>query len=206
MVSKYLLSQQFTDVITLNNPDNIYEILGKNKIDVALLDMNYTTGKTTCQEGFDLLKYFSDELPDTRVIMMTAYSDLDVAIKAIKEGADNANCIRCFFDIVDSMDGLSDKYMDKYHLIPGFKAGMHCGKVITGVVGTYKKEIVYTGDVLNTTSRIEGQCNHYKVNLLFSKDLKDKIQHVNQCGFVKIGEINLRGKKSHIALYTCERI
>jgi len=320
LVAKYILSQQFTDVYTLKNPDDIVEFLGKDKIDVALLDMNYTIGKTTGQEGFDLLKYFTDQAPDTRVIMMTAYSDLDIAIKAIKEGADdfivkpwdntkflkivttsfnkgpnsqslnnkrpgspsinmpkfkdalevdrifmfldiisatsiaeklghikyfellndffddlaepieihkgeiyqyvgdevvvswplkegidNANCIQCFFNIMDTLNGLTEKYMDKYKLIPGFKAGMHCGKVTTGVVGTYKKEIVYTGDVLNTTSRIEGQCNLYKVNLLFSKDLKDKIKPFDGNEFVEMGEINLRGKKSHIALYTCVR-
>jgi CheY-like chemotaxis protein len=59
----------------------------QNSFDVALLDMNYTAGATTGQEGFDLLNYLITNSSKTRVVMMTAYGDIDLAIKAIKEGA-----------------------------------------------------------------------------------------------------------------------
>ena len=47
--------------------------------------MNYTTGATSGKEGLDLLKKIKTDSPSTRVIMMTAYGDIDLAIKAIKE-------------------------------------------------------------------------------------------------------------------------
>ncbi len=82
---------------------------------------------------------------------------------------------------------------------------MHFGKVSTGTIGTIKKEIIYTGDVLNTTSRIEGQCNQHNVNLLLSKDLMKRIPNENNFDFVEIGEISLRGKASYVTLFTSQR-
>ena len=106
---------------------------------------------------------------------------------------------------MDTIDDLSYKYLEKYEMVPTFKAGMHYGKVSTGTIGTIKKEIIYTGDVLNTTSRIEGLCNQHNVNLLLSKDLMHKLPNENQFEFVEIGEISLRGKASYVTLYTSQR-
>jgi ActR/RegA family two-component response regulator len=213
ILTRYLLNQHYTDVITLNDPGQLNEVLKENHIDVAHLNMNYTTGASNGQEGFDLLRYFTKNAPATRVIMMTAYSDVDIAIKAIKEGADdfivkpweNTKFLSTISGACHKSPGgkiLNSKHLD----IPEYKAGIHCGRVITGVVGTYKKEVVYTGDVLNTTSRIEGQCNSYGVNLLISKDLCDLLDEADHLDFNKIGEINLRGKALPVALYTCTRI
>lgn len=123
----------------------------------------------------------------------------------LTEGIRDHNVLNCFFDIVDTIEGLSDNYHERYGLIPRFKAGMHYGKVSTGTIGTLKKEIIYTGDVLNTTSRIEGQCNQYKVNNLLSKDLIEALPEGNYFEFDKIGEISLRGKASYVTLYTSRR-
>ena len=124
---------------------------------------------------------------------------------ALEEGISEANCLHCFFDILDTIDELSFKYLEKYEMVPTFKAGMHFGKVSTGTIGTIKKEIIYTGDVLNTTSRIEGQCNPHNVNLLLSKDLMNKLPNEDQFKFVEIGEISLRGKASFVTLFTGQR-
>ena len=82
---------------------------------------------------------------------------------------------------------------------------MHYGKVSTGTVGTLKKEIIYTGDVLNTASRIEGLCNKHNVDLLLSKDLIDLLPLHTDFQPKQIGEINLRGKSTDIMLFTVER-
>jgi DNA-binding NtrC family response regulator len=87
LAAKFLLKRHFAKVVTTSTPDNISEILDNHNIDVALLDMNYTAGATTGKEGFDLLNYLTINTPKTRVVMMTAYGDIDLAIKAIKEGA-----------------------------------------------------------------------------------------------------------------------
>jgi class 3 adenylate cyclase len=319
LAAKFLLKKHFSTIITAGGPDTIDALLSSTKFDIALLDMNYTTGATSGKEGLDLLKKIKRDSPATRVIMMTAYGDIDLAIKAIKEGASdfivkpwdnvklvstvlaafkkgfstsqpqsqitndaqqgdiskpfseverifmfldirssttiaeelghvqyfellndffndiaepisknkgqiyqyvgdevvvswgvedgisNANCIQCFFDIVDIMSRHSHKYESKYGIRPSFKAGMHFGKVSTGTVGTLKKEIIYTGDVLNTASRIEGLCNKHDVDLLLTKSLIDKLPLDHTFSPKRIGEISLRGKSTEIMLFTVER-
>jgi adenylate cyclase len=124
---------------------------------------------------------------------------------SLEDGLQEGNCLQCFFDIVDIMGGLNHKYVSRYGIHPSFKAGMHYGKVSTGTVGTLKKEIIYTGDVLNTASRIEGLCNKHDVDLLLSKSLIDKIPLNHKYEAKRIGEISLRGKSTEIMLFTVER-
>jgi len=123
----------------------------------------------------------------------------------LDDGLTNSNCLQCFFDIVDIMGTLAGKYTNKYSVNPSFKAGMHFGKVSTGTVGTLKKEIIYTGDVLNTASRIEGLCNKHNVDLLLTKQLVDRLPLNNDYLPKRIGEISLRGKSTEIMLFTVER-
>ncbi len=94
----------------------------------------------------------------------------------------------------------ADKYYEKFGLLPQFKAGFHCGKVTTGEIGVIKKEIVFTGDVLNTAARIQGLCNHYHVDILVSGDLVKKLEPLFQ---VKtMGQNELRGRDEKIELFT----
>jgi len=89
----------------------------------------------------------------------------------MKDGLNNANAIRCFFDIKDTIQEKKEKYFNKYGIAPDFKAALHCGKVVKGEIGFFKSEIVYHGDVLNTTSRILGACNKMNNDLLISEKL-----------------------------------
>lgn len=320
LAAKFILKKHFKKIITVNDPKNLSDIIAHEKIDIALLDMNYSAGATSGKEGFDVLQQIKQKSPSTRVIMMTAYGDIDLAIKAIKEGAfdfmvkpwdnaklvstvlsaykkgftikespepahdlrksdsryghgffevtrifmfldiksstsiaeglghiryfellndffsdiadpimknqgqiyqyvgdevviswslesgvENNHCVNCFFDICDTIQSQQENYYGKYNLLPEFKAGLHYGKVSTGTVGTLKKEIIYTGDVLNTASRIENLCNQYGVSLLLSENLLSCLQIKNQFSSQKIGEINLRGRNANITLYTLEK-
>ena len=72
--------------------------------------------------------------------------------------------------------------------------GLHCGRVTTGEIGVIKKDIVYSGDVLNTTSRIQSLCNELGVKILLSKKLLDLLHlppHSLQPK--KMGDIDLKG-------------
>jgi adenylate cyclase len=91
----------------------------------------------------------------------------------------------------------SDFFQSKYGLIPEFKAGMHTGQVTTGEIGTLKKEIVYSGDVLNVSARIQGLCNEYNADMLLSYHLFKKLKLEN-VDFEKIGNLPLKGKKRMI--------
>lgn len=82
-----LLSGTFKKVISLSNPNRILSELECGDVDVVLLDMNFSAGINTGNEGIfwlgEIRKYFK-ELP---VVLFTAYADIELAVKAVKEGA-----------------------------------------------------------------------------------------------------------------------
>lgn len=317
LAAKFILKKHFNNITTVHNPEHIQNLLQTEKFDVILLDMNFSAGETSGREGFETLSLIHSISPASRVIMMTAYGDIDIAIKALKEGAfdfvvkpwdnaklistviaafkkgisenasyeisknhqtnlgpgfsevirifmfldlrssttiaeymghiryfellndffkditdpiannkgeiyqyvgdevvvtwdleegtSNAHCLNCFFEIENLINSLSEKYTNKYDMLPSFKAGLHFGKVSMGTVGTLKKEIVYTGDVLNTTSRLEGLCNQYDVNIIISNDLLQQLSDKNSYKFLPLGEIGLRGKRRNMIIYTVDK-
>lgn len=84
---RIFLKRHFDFIQTEQNPENILSHLQKNDFNAILLDMNFSKGKRDCEEGlFWLRKILSDD-SDAIVIMISAYGDIDMAIKAIKEGA-----------------------------------------------------------------------------------------------------------------------
>ncbi|MFC2084182.1 adenylate/guanylate cyclase domain-containing protein [Bacteroidota bacterium] len=157
----------------------------------------------------NLLNEFYDDINDSIIYSkgeIYQYIGDEISVSwTMKNGTENENCLRCFFNIVDEIDRKSGKYLEKFGLVPEFKAGMHCGNVTIGEVGVIKKEIVFTGDVLNTTARIEQLCNTYNVNLLVTKELIDLLRLDGNYVKDTIGEIALRGRKTKVMLYNIER-
>lgn len=82
-----LLLTEFDDVFTLSNPNTLISTIKQNQIDVVLLDMNFKTGINTGNEGLFWLKEIQKLDPSISVILITAYGDVELAVKAVKEGA-----------------------------------------------------------------------------------------------------------------------
>lgn len=121
----------------------------------------------------------------------------------LKRGKVTAECLRCYFEIQEVMRRKRPEYLAKYLVEPEFKAGLHYGHVLAGEIGVIKRDITYTGDVLNTASRIQNKCNELGVNLLMSKQLLDKLSLApHQYHPKRVGEIDLRGKSEKVILYT----
>jgi len=113
----------------------------------------------------------------------------------------NSACIQCFFKMKEIIEDKKEMYKSKYGVEVQFKAGIHAGKVIVTEVGKIKKEIVYHGDVLNTTSRIEGKCNELNQQLLISEDMLSHIPPENDFIIEEEGQIELKGKSQKLRLY-----
>jgi adenylate cyclase len=120
----------------------------------------------------------------------------------LKNGLQNNNCIQCFFAMKASINKQKRKYTEKFGLLPEFKAGFHLGKVTTGEIGVIKKDIIFTGDTLNTTARIQGLCNIYNVDILISGDLIKKLDFHTQFQIKTLGENELKGRDEKIELFT----
>ncbi len=83
---KLMITPHFKYVRTESNPDKIHEHL-KEDFNIVLLDMNFRAGVSTGNEGLFWLHKIQEINPSTSVVFITAYGDLDLAVKSIKEGA-----------------------------------------------------------------------------------------------------------------------
>jgi DNA-binding NtrC family response regulator len=82
-----LLSSLFQTVTTLSNPNLIPAELRKKDYNLVILDMNFQAGINTGNEGLYWLGKIKEICPDLSVVMITAYGDIDLAVKALKAGA-----------------------------------------------------------------------------------------------------------------------
>ncbi|MGB5498917.1 MAG: adenylate/guanylate cyclase domain-containing protein, partial [Maribacter sp.] len=85
---------------------------------------------------------------------------------------------------------------------PEFKAGFHCGKVTTGEIGILKKDIFFTGDVLNTTARIQARCNESGTDNLISQELLSQLNIDDAYELTAMGECALKGRREKINLFS----
>ena len=82
-----LLKSEYQQVDIISNPEQISQMFAKSTYDLVLLDMNFKTGINTGNEGLFWLKKILEIDVDAVVILITAYGDIELAVKAIKQGA-----------------------------------------------------------------------------------------------------------------------
>jgi DNA-binding NtrC family response regulator len=85
--ARVFLKREFTRIITENNPDLIPEHIKKDRIDIVLLDMNYSPGKSDGSEGMRWIRKISAIDSGIMIIPVTAYGETDLAVIAMKAGA-----------------------------------------------------------------------------------------------------------------------
>ena len=84
---KLLCEGVFEEIVTLPSPNSLITTLHKESPDVVLLDMNFHAGINTGNEGLYWLKEVLAKFPETKVVLFTAYADIELAVRAMKEGA-----------------------------------------------------------------------------------------------------------------------
>src|ERR1700680_2658610 len=84
---RLLLKTEAAEVVTEKNPENIRTLLVKQPFDIILLDMNFNSSINTGNEGLFWLKKIREFGSEAAVIMITAYGDIDLAVRSLKEGA-----------------------------------------------------------------------------------------------------------------------
>lgn len=84
---QYLLGEYFERVITIDSPVTIPTLLNREAVDIVLLDMNFSSGINSGNEGLYWLREIKRLRPQTEVVLFTAYADINLAVTGIKEGA-----------------------------------------------------------------------------------------------------------------------
>ena len=149
ILGKYHTPKEETRIfmfLDLKSSTTIAEALGNVKYYELINDFFYDVTDAIIETKGEIYQYVGDEI----VISWT-----------MSNGIEDSNCLNCFFNIQDTVKKKSEKYISKYGLVPSFKAGLHYGEVTVGEIGVMKREIIFSGDVLNTTSRIQELCNKY---------------------------------------------
>jgi len=85
--ARLLLKSEVKSITTDANPENIRKLLAENKFDILILDMNFNSSVNTGNEGLYWLKQVKSWNDKIAVVMVTAYGDVDLAVKSLKEGA-----------------------------------------------------------------------------------------------------------------------
>ena len=108
---KICLAAEFEHVVTLTSPDTLVATLANEQnVDVVLLDMNFSLGVNTGQDGLFWLRTIKKLHPNTPVVLITAYADVQLAVNGLKYGAadfvtkpwDNDKLIGVLRDAIDS--------------------------------------------------------------------------------------------------------
>ena len=171
--------------LDLNSSTTIAEKLGDKKYHAFLKDIFTDITNPILDNKGEIYQYVGDE-----VVIAWKY----------EEGIQDSKCVQCFFDIKFHLKELYDKYMLQYGLTPSFKAGIHCGRVVAGEVGIIKRDITYSGDVLNTTSRIQNMCKEFNEEVIVSGDLAASLRPPGSFAAQPLGSIKLKGKQKETLL------
>ena len=122
---KICLGKVFDRIITLSSPQSILPTLGQESVDVILLDMNFSLGVNSGQDGLIWLSAIRKKHPDIPVVLVTAYADVRLAVRGLKNGAvdfvtkpwDNDDLIRVLKDAVDNTKAVTPLHeVEKEHI------------------------------------------------------------------------------------------
>ncbi len=171
--------------LDLKSSTTIAEKLGNDTYYSFLNDAIYEMSESIIQTKAEIYQYVGDEI---------------VFTWPLDKGITNNNCLKLYENIVQHLDSKKSIFLKKYGYQPQFKAAMHAGIVLAAEIGHIKKDIVYSGDVLNVTARMENLCNQYDADLIVSKSLFNLLDKKHDILYEDLGAITLKGKDEKLEL------
>jgi adenylate cyclase len=136
----------------------------------------------------------------TRAQIYQYVGDQVVLTWPMATGLLDGNCVRVFFEIDTVVQRHEQHYRSRYGFVPEYKAGVHGGEVVRAEIGDLKRDLIYNGDVLNTTARIQAECNRLGARLLMSSALFERILLPPRIVAESLGDITLKGKRDPVGL------
>jgi len=173
--------------LDLNDSTAIAAELGPVRFNDFKNDFFYDIAEPVLETRGQIYQYVGDEA----VITWTSE-------KGLRQG----NCLRCVFLVAERIHEQKDRYLARYGIVPEFKAGLHGGPVVTAEIGDIKKDIVHSGDTVNTAARVEAQCRPLERRVLVSEALLSRCQVPAELEIEDMGKRELRGKAEAVRLYS----
>ena len=152
-----------------------------------------------------LVKSFIDDLTQPIVAargeIHRYIGDELIATWKLDEGMVDGRCVAACFAAIDQLARRAPDYRREFGAAVTVRAGLHCGPVVTGEMGSVKREIVFLGDTVNTAARIQELCRETGDRVLASADLIDRLELPRGIAKRSLGDLRLRGKGADLALY-----
>jgi adenylate cyclase len=187
MLGKYVQPKDEKRIIMfidLKDSTAIAEKLGHKEYFKFIRDFIYFISIGLMEYGGRIYQYVGDEIvvswPDTR-----------------------RNAKKCIYALIEARKSVHkhlNNFVSNFGIVPEFKAGIHVGEVTIGEIGIIKKDLVMSGDTMNTTARIRTACNELNQKFIVSKDFLDQISLKNWQA-ESLGPIELKGKNSSLELF-----
>lgn len=188
LIGKYRKPQEEKRIfmfLDLKNSTSIAEQLGHFKYSQFIQDCFLDLNKVLNKFNAEVYQYVGDE-----AVLSWKY----------EIGIGKNKCVEIFFSFKEQLQKREHYYQKRYNTIPTFKAGLHGGKLMVAEVGTIKKELAFHGDVINTTARIQAECNNYNKELLISDKLLKDLELTNEYMIKHLGNIKLKGKSNGLEI------
>jgi len=172
------------------------------------LDMNDSTAIAEHighEQYFKMLKVFFSDI--TEPILnhgghIYQYVGDEIVLSWRNDEKGKQNCLNCVRDAWLVFEKRAGKYKAAFGYAPSFKAGIHAGDVTAGYIGIIKKDLVYSGDILNTTARIRSKCHTLGHSFVVSESFLQEYENKNDFSFEEIGAIELKGKQQKVKLFS----
>lgn len=171
--------------LDINESTSIAEALGHEKYFRMLRDFFSDITIPVLANDGEIYQYVGDE------VLVTWPNTPENKIKSLK-------FIRNTYYLLER---LSKRYQKKYSHLPRFKAGIHAGEVTAGFVGQIKKELIYSGDTMNTAARIRSMCNDLNEPYILSEDFMFDFHTPHGYQIDKIGTMELKGRVEPVKLF-----
>ena len=149
----------------------------------------------------DVFRLASDPIDDSRGEVHQYVGDEIVITWTVTEGREGALPVACFFAIEQALQRAAPEFERRFGTVPRLHAALHAGPVITGEVGGSRRAIVYHGDVMNTTSRIEQATRDLGRQFLVSGDALGRLADLEDFTCEDLGAQLLRGRTAPMQIY-----
>ncbi len=119
-------------------------------------------------------------------------------------GRVRARPLACYFAIEAALAGSAHEFTRDFDAVPRLRGALHAGEVITGEVGGSRRAIVFHGDVMNTTSRIENATRELGHPFLVSEEAVRRLEGAEAYAMTDLGPQRMRGRESLLRLYAVD--
>lgn len=171
--------------LDLNHSTTLAEKLGNEKFYRFLNDFYHDIAAVILRHKGEVVDYVGD-----LVIISWSFTD----------GSYQTQCLTCYSEFERVIQDRKEIYLARYGAVPQFKAAVHCGDVIIGEMGKIKKSIKFSGDVLNTTARVEKVCGAIGAKMVIT----DNLVHILSdppYSMERIRNLSLKGKEMPMDVY-----